>query len=107
MYANFIIGLKSDYALCSGKHALKCRKACTKTPCSVHYIIGIYSFKIIWKKSVRWQEYLESRLEVEKQLNYVENCMILENTVKVLKVFWRENIPTLIMHLAELHFCIA
>ena len=47
MYANFIIGLKSDYALCSGKHALKCRKACTKTPCIVHYIIGIYTVPVI------------------------------------------------------------
>lgn len=63
-------------------------------------------FEIIWQKSVRWQEYLESRLEVEKQLNYVENCMISENTVKVLKVFWRKNVLTLIMQFVEPHFCI-
>ena len=37
--------------------------------------------EIIWQKSVRWLESLGSRLEVEKQLNYVENCMILENIV--------------------------
>lgn len=43
MCAIFIIGLIYVHALCSGKRALKHRKACTRWPCSVHWFIGIYT----------------------------------------------------------------
>ena len=53
--AIFIIGLIHVRALCSGKRALKHRKACTRWPCSVHWFIGIYRCSK-WRKPLILKE---------------------------------------------------
>lgn len=56
MCAIFIIGLIHVHALGSGKHALKHRKACTETPCSVLCFVGIYNYHMDNKEKLNKPE---------------------------------------------------